>query len=467
MNEHFDLIILGSGPGGYVAAIRAAQLKLKVAVIEKKDFGGICLNWGCIPTKALLRSAEIYQLLKHSNDFGVKSENVEIDFPKIIQRSRRIANRLSKGVQYLLKKNAITSIKGTGKIVSQREIFVLDENGKEVDSITADHIIIATGASPRSIPGVTIDEHTIISSKKAMSLSVQPKSLIIIGAGAIGIEFAYFYNSIGTNVTVVEMMPSILPQEDKEISNILEKQFLKQKITIHTNSKVEHIIPGDSAVTVQVSKQQDKLDLKADIALIAIGVKPNSQNIGLEDLGIETDHGWIKTNKYYQTNFENIYAIGDVIGAPWLAHVASMEGIIAIEHLSNQQKQIPVLDYTSIPACTYCKPQIASIGLTEEQAIERGHEIEIGRFPFQANGKALALGEHTGLTKLIFDKSNRNLLGAHIIHAEATELIAELSLFKTNNLTVNNLMNTLHPHPTLSESISEAAADALNEAIHI
>jgi len=466
-NEHFDLVVIGSGPGGYVAAIRAAQLKMKVAIIEKENFGGVCLNWGCIPTKALLRSAELYQLMQHSYDFGITCQNVDFDFEKIIERSRKVAARLSKGVEYLLRKNKITSIIGNGRILSSDKVAIFDRDQNEIDTISADHIIIATGARPRTIPDVTIDESKIISSRRAMSLTKRPESLIIIGAGAIGVEFAYFYNSLGTDVTLVEMKPSILPLEDTEISAILANQLIKQKIQIHTDSTVLKMSVTDDSVHVLVSKNGQSIDLHAELALMAIGVQANFEEVGAKELGCILNHGWIKTNSLYQTSIDNVYAIGDVIGSPLLAHVASLEGIVAVEHLAGKNSLIPHVDYTSIPACTYCKPQIASIGLTEQKAIEQGYEIQIGRFPFQANGKALASGEYQGMVKLIVDKTSHQLLGAHIIHSEATELISELSVIKSNQLKISNIIQSLHPHPTLSEGIAEAAAAALGEAIHL
>lgn len=466
-NDHFDLAVIGSGPGGYVAAIRAAQQKLKVAIIEKDKIGGVCLNWGCIPTKALLRSAELYQLMRHSADAGIKCEHVEIDFHAIIERSRKVATRLSKGVEYLLKKNNIAAIKGTGKIISSKQMQIFDEEHNEIDTISADHIIIATGARARTLPDITIDESKIISSKKAMNLEKQPASLVVIGAGAIGVEFAYFYNSLGTKVDIVEMKSTILPQEDEEISHLLANQLAKQKIKIHTDSTVKSVEIMDNAISVQVAKGDQTIELNAEKALIAIGVQANWEDVGAAEIGCEMERGWIKTNPYYQTNIDNVYAIGDVIGSPWLAHVASMEGIIAVEHILDKASPIEPIDYSSIPACTYCKPQIASIGLTEKIAIEMGYDIKVGRFPFQANGKALASGEYQGIVKLIIDNSNRKLLGAHIIHAEATELISELSLFKTNGLDIMRLIHAMHPHPTLSEAIAEAAADAFNRAIHM
>lgn len=462
-NKKYDIAIIGGGPGGYVAAIRASQLGFKTAVIEKDKLGGVCLNWGCIPTKALLKNAEIYNHFKHANEFGITYQNLEFDFKKIIKRSRDVALRNSKGVEYLFKKNKIDHISGFGKIISKGKIEV-SKDGKTLETIDAKHIIVATGAGPRTIPGVEIDRKKIISSTEAMILQEVPKSMLIIGAGAIGVEFAYFYNSFGAKVTLIEMMPNILPVEDKEISKLLESNLKKAGIEIFTESKVEKVKVGEN-VGITVSTNDGAKELTADVALMAIGVQGNVENIGLESLGVEYEKSFIKVDEYYRTNVDGIYAIGDIIGPPLLAHVASAEGITCVEAIAG--KNPDTVDYENIPGCTYCQPQVASLGLTEEKAHEQGYELKIGRFPFAASGKARAIGETDGLVKLIFDSKYGELLGAHILGSEATEMIAELGVAKTLGTTAHELIKTIHAHPTLSEAVMEAAANAMGEAIHI
>ncbi|MDI6802771.1 MAG: dihydrolipoyl dehydrogenase [Bacteroidota bacterium] len=462
-NKQYDIAIIGGGPGGYVAAIRAAQLGFKTAVIEKDKLGGVCLNWGCIPTKALLKNAEIYNHFKHAAEFGITYENLQFDFKKIIKRSRDVALRNSKGVEYLFKKHKIDLISGHGKIVGKGNIEVT-KDGKPVETIESKHIIIATGARPRSIPGVEIDRMKIISSSEAMILQEPPKSMLIIGAGAIGVEFAYFYNTFGTKVTLVEMMPSILPIEDKEITKLLESNLKKARIEILTDTKVEKVIVGDN-VKLTISTRDASKEIAGDVALMAIGVRGNVENVGLDEIGVKYEKSFIKVNEYYKTNVDGIYAIGDIIGPPLLAHVASTEGIICVEAIAG--KNPPVVDYENIPGCTYCQPQVASIGLTEEKAIEQGFELKIGRFPFAASGKARAIGETDGLVKLFFDAKYGGLLGAHILGNDATEMIAELGVAKTLGTTAHELIKTVHAHPTLSEAVMEAAANAYDEAIHI
>jgi len=463
--KEYDLVVIGSGPGGYVAAIRAKQLRQNVAVVERDRVGGVCLNWGCIPTKALLRSAEVYHTLQRSDEFGVSAESIFFDFPKVIKRSRRVAERLSKGVQFLFKKNNIDLFEGTARVASTNEVQVYDSTGNVIESLITKNILIATGARPRSIPGVKIDGKKVITSKEAMLLEQVPKSMIVIGAGAIGVEMAYFYHTFGCEVTIIEMLPTLLPIEDQEVTEILAKSFKKQKISIHTNSMVKTVTTQDAGVKVTISTDGVENTIEAELALMAIGVQGNSENLGLEEIGVIIEKSWLPVNKDFQTNIKNIYAIGDIIGPPWLAHVATAEGICAVERLMGLESK--TIDYESIPGCTYCQPQIASIGLTEEKALQKGYQLKIGRFPFQANGKSLALGESLGMVKLIFDEKTNHLLGAHIVHAEATELINELSVAKQTNVSGPQLIKSIHAHPTLSETIMEAAAAAYDEAIHI
>ncbi len=467
MSEKYDLAVLGGGPGGYVAAIRASQLGYKTAVVEKDNLGGVCLNWGCIPTKSLLKNAEVYDLVANrAKDFGISAENVSFDFEKTIQRSRTVSKKIVKGVEYLFKKNKIDRVNGFGKLNSLKEIEVFDEDGNTIDTVKANRIIIATGARAKSIPAIPVDKEMIITSSEAMNLSEQPEELVIIGAGVIGIEFAYFYATIGTKVTVIEMMDTILPIEDREISVALRKSLTKKGIIFHNSAIVKNVkIVGDTVeVVFEVDKKEEKIT--ADKVLNAIGVTANIEGIGLEEVGIETENGNIKVNKTtFQTNVENIYAIGDVIGQPCLAHAASAEGIHCVETFHG--KQLGKIDYSNIPGCTYSQPQVASIGLTEEQAIAEGYEIKVGKFPLSASGKAAAIGEREGFAKLIFDKKYGELLGAHLIGPEATELIAELTLAKTLEATEEAIAGTVHAHPTLSEIIMEAAEDADGKSIHI
>lgn len=464
MAEKFDVLVIGGGPGGYVCAIRASQLGFKTALVEKDRVGGICLNWGCIPTKALLKSAEVFNLIKRADEFGLRVENPNFDFKKIIQRSRQVADRLSKGVEFLLRKNNVVKFSGYGFLLKRNLVGV--KSDKEEFEVEAKHIIIATGARPREIPGIAIDGVKVITSKEAMLLEEPPKSMVVIGAGAIGVEFAYFYNSFGTKITLVEMMPSILPNEDREITEILEKSFKKSGIDILTNTRVIEAKKNGDFAEVKIQNQNGEMVLKADVALVAVGVQGNSDKLGLEELGVEVEKSFIKVDKTsYQTSVEGIYAIGDVIGPPLLAHVASAEGIRCIEKIAGVETK--PIDYNNIPSCTYCIPQVASIGLTEQRALELGYEIKVGRFPFRANGKALSLGETEGLVKVIFDAKYGEILGAHIIGPEATELIAEFGVAKTLESTAFEIVKTVHAHPTLSEALMEASADALKEAIHI
>ncbi|PJA97029.1 MAG: dihydrolipoyl dehydrogenase [Ignavibacteriales bacterium CG_4_9_14_3_um_filter_34_10] len=467
MSKKFDITILGGGPGGYVAAIRAAQLGFNTAIIEKEKLGGICLNWGCIPTKSLLKNAEVYDSIKnHAEEFGIKVEGVSFDFGKIIKRSRDVSTKITRGVEFLMKKNKVNYIKGFGKFIAKNKIEVLDTEGKKTDEIESEKIIIATGAHPKIFPNIPVDRKNIITSTEAMTLTSQPKDLIIIGAGAIGVEFAYFYNSLGTKVTIIEMLDSILPVEDREISKLLESNFKKRGIEIHTSTAVKKAEIIDGSVKVTIEKDGKVSELHAEKVLSAIGVAGNTDGYGLHELGIEIEKAHIKVDKNdYQTNIKNIFAIGDVIGPPWLAHVASAEGIYCVEKIKglNPAK----MDYDSIPGCTYCQPQVASIGLTEEKAKSFGIEYKVGKFPFMASGKSAAIGEREGFVKILFGEKYGEIIGAHIIGAEATELIAEIGIAKSLEATYETIVKTIHAHPTLSESIMEAAANAYGESIHI
>jgi len=467
MSNQYNIAVLGGGPGGYVAAIRAAQLGFKTVVIDKDNLGGICLNWGCIPTKSLLKNAEIYDTVKNrSNDFGITVKELRFDFKKIIGRSRNISERISKNVEMLIKKNKIDRIRGFGKLTSQNKIDIYDDKNNKVNSISTDNIIVATGARPKSIPSIPVDKIMIITSTEAMILPELPKELIVIGAGAIGIEFAYFYSVLGTKVTVIEIMENILPIEDREVSKELEKSFKKRGIKVITGANVQKAETKGKKVKVTVSVKGKNEELTADKVLNAIGVTGNVEGFGLEELGVKLYKNHIKVDKSsYETNVKGVYAIGDVIGPPWLAHVASHEGIRCVEGIKGIK--IKPIDYQNIPGCTYCQPQVASVGLKEEKAKEQGYKIKVGRFPFLASGKAFAVGEREGFVKLIFDEKYGELLGAHIIGSEATELIAEIVMARELEATGESIIKTVHAHPTLSESIMESAAQAYGEAIHI
>lgn len=467
MSNKYQIAVLGGGPGGYVAAIRAGQLGFKTVVIDKDNLGGICLNWGCIPTKSLLKNAEIYDNIKnHGKDFGISFKDLTFNFNAIIQRSRNISDRITKNVEMLVKKNKVDRVRGFGKLISKNEIEIMDENGNKSKVIYADNIIIATGARPRMIPQIPVDRKNIITSTEAMILDQLPKDLIVIGAGAIGVEFAYFYSVLGTKVTIVEMMDNILPIEDFEVSQTLEKNFKKRGIEIYTKAIVEKAEVKKDGVIVTINHNGEKKELAAEKVLNAIGVVGNVEGIGLEELGIQIEKNHIKVDKNnYQTNISGIYAIGDVIGPPWLAHVASAEAIHCVEAIKGI-KSNPI-DYDNIPGCTYCQPQVASVGLTEQKCKDLGLNYRVGKFPFMASGKAFAIGEREGFVKLIFDEKYGELLGAHIIGSEATEMIAELVLARSHGATAHSILKTVHAHPTLSESIMEAAANSLNEAIHI
>lgn len=467
MKKQYDIAILGGGPGGYVAAIRAGQLGFNAVVIDKDNLGGICLNWGCIPTKSLLKNAEIIDQIKnHGNDFGISTTGLEFDFNRIIKRSRDISDRISKNVEMLVKKNKVDRVRGFGKIVSKNTIDIYDENNKLIESIHTNKIIIATGARPRSIPAIAVDRKNIITSTEAMNLEKLPKDLIVIGAGAIGVEFAYFYSTLGTKVTIIEMMKHVLPIEDEEVSIALEKNFKKKGIEILTSAIVEKAEIKGNKINVIVNVNREKKVLNAEKVLNAIGVVGNTEGIGLEEVGVQIEKNSIKVNKEnYETTVPGIFAIGDVIGPPWLAHVASAEGIRCVERIKGINH--PAIDYDNIPGCTYCQPQVASVGLTEERAKEKGFEIKIGRFPFMASGKAFAIGEREGFVKLIFDAKYGEILGGHIIGSEATEMIAEITIARSLEATGESIIKTIHAHPTLSEAIMEAAANANGEAIHI
>ncbi len=458
----FDIAILGGGPGGYVAAIRAAQLGQKVAIIDKDRLGGICLNWGCIPTKALLKNAEILHYVKNSKKFGINISEYDVDFGKTVKRSRDVSQRLSKGIEFLMKKNKITHIEGRGVLKSANEIEVT--KGKKKETVKADKIIIATGARPKIFPGMKPDGKQVITSKEAMILKTPPKKMVIIGAGAIGAEFAYFYNEYGTEVHLMEMMPNILPVEDVDVSKEVEKSFKKSGIKIYTETKVTQIEKLKTKVKVHTEKDEKSQIIDTDIVLNAVGVTGNIEKFGLEDVGVKTDRGAITINEFNQTSVPNIYAIGDVTGPPWLAHVASAQGHVASEHAAGHDTH-PV-DYSNIPGCTYCQPQVASLGLTEAAAKEAGHNIKVGRFDFRASGKALATGDSTGFVKIIFDAKYGELLGCHIVGSEATELIAELGVAKALETTWQEIAMTVHAHPTLSEAVMEAALDAFGQSVH-
>ncbi len=460
----FDVIVIGSGPGGYVTAIRASQLGFKTAVIEKENLGGVCLNWGCIPTKALLKSAQVFEYLNHSKDYGITADNVKADFGAVVKRSRDVAEGMSKGVQFLMKKNKIEVIMGTAKIKAGKKVSVTGADGKTTE-YSANHIIIATGARSRMLPNLPQDGKKIIGYREAMSLAKQPKSMVVVGSGAIGVEFAYFYATMGTKVTVVEFMPNIVPVEDEEVSKQLEKSFKKVGIEVMTEASVESVDTKGDGCKVNVKTKTGNVTLDAEIVLSAVGIEANIAGIGLEEVGIKTDKGKILTDKYYATNIPGYYAIGDCVGGQALAHVASAEGITCIEKIKGLHAE--PLDYNNIPGCTYCQPEIASVGFTEKKAKEAGYQIKVGKFPFTASGKAKAAGASDGFVKLIFDSKYGELLGAHMIGANVTEMIAEIVAIRKLETTGHELIKTVHPHPTMSEAIMEAAAAAYGEVIHL
>jgi len=460
----YDIIVLGSGPGGYVTAIRASQLGFKVAVIEKENLGGICLNWGCIPTKALLKSAQVFDYLKHASDYGLTIEKFDKDFNAVVSRSRGVADGMSKGVQFLMKKNKIDVINGFGKVKPGKKVDVTDKEGK-VTEYTADNIIIATGARSRELPNLPQDGKKVIGYRQAMTLPKQPKSIIVVGSGAIGVEFAHFYNSMGTQVTIVEFMPNIVPVEDEDISKQMERSMKKAGITIMTNASVEKVDTSGNGVKATVKTAKGEEILEADIVLSAVGIKSNIENIGLEEVGIATDRDKVLVNKYYETNIPGYFAIGDIVPGQALAHVASAEGILCVEKLAGLH--VEPLDYGNVPGCTYATPEIASVGLTEKQAKEKGYELKIGKFPFSASGKAQASGAPDGFVKVIFDAKYGEWLGCHMIGAGVTDMIAEAVLARKLETTGHEIIKSIHPHPTMSEAIMEAAAAAYDEVIHL
>jgi dihydrolipoamide dehydrogenase len=460
----YDVIVLGSGPGGYVTAIRASQLGLKTAVIERESLGGVCLNWGCIPTKALLKSANVFDYIKNAEEYGIQVSAPKADFSGMVSRSRGVADGMSKGVTFLLKKNKVDVIMGTGKILAGKRVEVsANDGGTQV--LEASNIIISTGARSRQLPNLPQDGKKIIGYREAMTLKSQPKKLVVVGSGAIGVEFAYFYNSIGTDVTIIEYMDGIVPVEDKEIGKQLQKSLKKQGITIKTSSEVTSVDTSGSGCKVSVKTKKGEEVIDCDIVLSAVGVVANIENIGLEDVGIATDKGKILVDEFYMSNIPGYYAIGDCVPGQALAHVASAEGIICVEKIAGQSPE--ALDYGNIPGCTYCFPEVASVGMTEQAAKDAGYEIKVGKFPFSASGKASASGHKDGFVKLIFDAKYGELLGGHMIGANVTEMVAELVAVRKLETTGHELIKTVHPHPTLSEAIMEAAAAAYDEVIHL
>jgi len=461
---NYDIIILGSGPGGYVTAIRASQLGFKVAIIERENLGGICLNWGCIPTKALLKSAQVYEYLKHVDAYGLKAEAIDKDFSAVIKRSRNVADGMSKGVQFLMKKNKIDVINGSGKIKPNQKIDVTDAEGK-VTEYAAKHIIIATGARSKELPNLPQDGEKVIGYRQAMTLDKQPKKLIVVGSGAIGVEFAYFYHAMGTEVTIIEFLPNMVPVEDEEISKQLERSFKKAGIKVLLNASVESVDTSKKGVIATVKTQKGIEKIEADVVLSAVGIKSNIENIGLEEVGIATDRDKILVNSFYQTNMPGYYAIGDVVPGQALAHVASAEGITCVEAIAGLNPQ-PV-DYGNVPGCTYATPEIASVGLTEAQAKAKGYELKIGKFPFSASGKAQASGTPEGFVKVIFDAKYGEWLGCHMIGSGVTDMIAEAVVARKLETTGHEILKSIHPHPTMSEAVMEAVADAYGEVIHL
>jgi dihydrolipoyl dehydrogenase len=466
-DQAFDLVVIGAGPGGYVAAIRAAQIGMKTAIVERENLGGICLNWGCIPTKALLRSSEIYHLLHRLDEFGFSAKDIAFDVKKIVERSRKVAAKLSGGVGFLMKKHKIPVFDGTAKLKGKGVIALTGKDGKPLADISAKHIILATGARARTMPGMEPDGKLIWTYREALVPDIMPKSLLVVGSGAIGIEFASFFSTLGAKTTVVEVLDRILPVEDEEVSKFARKAFEKQGMTIHTGAKVEKLTPAGDGVEVTLSLAGGKSEtLNVERVILAIGISGNVENLGLEETGVKVEKGHIVIDDYCRTNVAGIYAIGDVAGAPWLAHKAMHEGVLCVEKIAGVEGVHP-MDVRNIPGCTYCSPQVASVGLTEKAAKDAGHEVKVGKFPYQANGKAIALGEVEGFVKTVFDAKTGELLGAHMIGAEVTELIQGYVIAKSLETTEADLMHTIFPHPTLSEMMHEAVLDAYGQALHI
>lgn len=461
----YDIIVVGSGPGGYVTAIRASQLGLKTAIVEREALGGICLNWGCIPTKALLKSANVFEYLNHAADYGITVKDAKADFNGMVKRSRDVADGMSNGIKFLMKKNKIDVLTGNGILKANKTVTVTDEAGKSTDYTADKAVIIATGARSRTLPNLPQDGEKIIGYRQAMTLKKQPKKMVVVGSGAIGVEFAYFYNAIGTEVTIVEYLPNIVPVEDTDVSKQLEKTFKKSGIKVMTGSSVESVDTSGKNCIVSVKTAQGDEKIECDVVLSAVGIQANIENIGLEEVGIVVDKGRILVNDFYQTNMPGYYAIGDVVPGPALAHVASAEGIVCVEKIAGHHPE--PIDYGNIPGCTYCSPEIASVGMTEKAAKEAGVELKIGKFPFSASGKASAAGAKDGFVKLLFDAKYGELLGAHMIGANVTEMIAEIVAIRKLETTGEELIKTIHPHPTMSEAVMEAAAAAYGEVIHL
>lgn len=465
--KNYDLIVIGSGPGGYVAAIRASQLGMKVGVVEKAELGGICLNWGCIPTKALLKSAQVFEYIQHAKDYGIEVQDAKVDFEGMIKRSRGTANKMSKGIQFLFRKNKIDTLTGHGKLAGKGKVEVSGEDGKKT-TYEAKHIILATGGRSRELPNIKIDNEKIIGYRKAMVLEKQPKKMVVIGSGAIGVEFAYFYSTIGTEVTIVEYMPNIVPVEDEEISKQLEKIYKKEGIKIMTDSEVTAVDTKGKGCKVKVkSKKGEETTIECDVVLSAVGIATNLENLGLEEMKIKLNDrkNLVEVDAYYSTNVEGIYAIGDIVKGPALAHVASAEGIVCVEKIAGLNPE--PIDYNNIPGCTYCWPEVASVGYTEKAAKEAGYDIRVGKFPFSASGKASAAGANDGFVKVIFDKKYGEWLGAHMIGANVTEMIAEVVAARKLETTGHEIIKSIHPHPTMSEAVMEATAAAYDEVIHL
>ncbi|MFN0292381.1 dihydrolipoyl dehydrogenase [Pedobacter helvus] len=461
---NYDLIVLGSGPGGYVTAIRASQLGMKVAIVERESLGGICLNWGCIPTKALLKSAQVFEYINHAADYGITTSEAKADFDAVVKRSRGVADGMSKGVQFLMKKNKIDVVMGTGKVKAGNKVEVKGADGSQKE-LSAKHIVIATGARSRELPNLKQDGKKVIGYRQAMVLPQQPKSMVVVGSGAIGVEFAYFYATMGTKVTIVEFMENVVPVEDEDVSKQLLRSLKKTGIDIMTSASVESVDTSGAGCKVQVKTAIGMQTIECDIVLSAAGIVANIENIGLEEVGIKTEKGKIVVDEYYNTSVKGYYAIGDVVPGQALAHVASAEGIICVEKIAGQH--VEPLDYNNIPGCTYCSPEIASVGYTEKAAKAAGYELKIGKFPFSASGKASAAGAKDGFVKLIFDAKYGELLGAHMIGANVTEMIAEIVVARKLETTGHEMIKSVHPHPTMSEAIMEAAADAYGEVIHL